>query len=133
MSFRILADIFVTNEDLTRQTGKTTALVEACKKIDGIFVTHSYEEAQMLKRKYPDVHITCPRIIKLRGERRPIIFDHYLLSMILANKLVNTTIHHQGTKYLEDQLKLIKAELANRYINGGELYIGVHTDEIQNI
>jgi len=120
--YKYLAEIYVANENLTRQTGKTTALIEACRKIGGIFVAHSSSQVNILKREYPDVDIISPSLFKLKGKHKPLIFDHYLLSLILSDKLC-TSIRHQGTIYLQKQLFLIKQELANRLLS--ELRIGV--------
>lgn len=113
MTYNSLAGIYINNDTTTRQTGKTTALIEACKKIGGIFVTHSYEEGRSLKKKYPDVNITAPRLIKLLGETRPIIFDHYLLSLILTNKYY-PSIDSLSTELLDKILEDVKKELLNR-------------------
>jgi len=120
MSLNALIDIYVLNEKLTRQTGKTTALIEACKKIGGIFVVYSHAHAQSLKQKYPDVHITTPSIFRLRGKYRPIIFDHYLLSLILLAKH-DSFVANKTTEQLERELKCIREELLNRIINNPEI------------
>lgn len=126
MSLNALADIYILNEEFTRQTGKTTVLIEACKKIGGIFVAHSYAQAQILKRKYPDVHITTPSIMRLRGENRPIIFDHYLLSLILMEKN-NSFVVNKATKQLEELLDRIKKELLDRIINNPQIGVRIES------
>jgi len=113
MSLKLYADLYCINESRTRQTGKTTALIEACRKIGGIFVAYSSGQANILKEKYPDVDITYLSERILRGTIKPIVFDHFLLELLLRD-ISRIRIHNLTTIHLERKLEEIKEELLSR-------------------
>lgn len=130
MNLERLTKIVIANENLCRQTGRTTALIEACRKINGVFICHSEEMASILRRRYPDVEIVSASYRRLIGNTKPIIIDHLLLYQIFSIfSEVNIISQSSKTKLL-DLIKQIKEELIRREISKGKLYIGVRKKEV---
>ncbi len=121
--YKLLAEMYTTNEPRTRQVGKTTALIQACKSINGIYITYYEDHARDLRGKFHNVDIISPYNPKLYGNIKPIVFDHYLLMMILTGAY-NYNISNESTENLEKINKSIKEELLNRKIS--ELKIGIN-------
>ncbi len=93
MHYEEFMRFYVMMENLVRQTGRTTALAEACKKIDGIFLATSVDQANWYKRKF-NVNSTVPTSKELIGTRKPIILDHYLLYCIFKDVLYEESRRH---------------------------------------
>lgn len=87
------------NENATRQTGKTTALKELCKKIDGVFITHS----DILAREHSGIIFTKTQ---LYGNTKPIVLDNHE-QYIIYNQALSRIV------YLESKLRQIKSILDN--------------------
>ena len=68
-------------DSVSRQSGKTTALVKACLEIDGIFICHDELMAKKLKRNNPGLRTcTLKNDNELRGSRNSVIFDHHVVA-----------------------------------------------------
>lgn len=88
MNIEELADIYDYLEDLTRQKGKTTALVEACLKINGKFIVHNYAIKKQLEKEFPELDVSTYFSEEIQGTSKPLIFDHFVLK-ILFDKIAN--------------------------------------------
>lgn len=58
-----------------RGAGKTTAMVEAVKKINGVLVVRNRDEAQRLRKAHGIMALTISEAEKSYGVTRPILFD----------------------------------------------------------
>ena len=78
-------EFFMALEQHNRQTGRTTALAKACQEIGGIFVVASESMKDILKKKFPDLHISVLNPTELIGTNKPVILDHCTWRQILNN------------------------------------------------
>lgn len=99
MNIKDKLQILINNENATRQTGKTTALKELCKKIDGIFVNHS---SFLIKENGGTVFSKT----KLIGTTCPIVLDNHAQYLVYVEAL-------NRIQYLELKLRKIKSILDN--------------------
>jgi len=106
-SMRDFLAIYIVHDRESRQTGRTTALLEAAKKIDAFFIVESVMKKRSIDYKKT---VTFYDITSLRGSRDPIIIDHYTLNIIFDNlfRYINN---------LEEKLENIKDILNKEFIN----------------
>jgi len=91
-----------------RQTGRTTALVEACLKIDGVYLTYCEDEKRRLKRKYPNLDVRVCRATYLVGNTKPMIFDHYAIMMLLDDERKAKIRYVKEIDELKAEIKRLK-------------------------
>jgi len=125
MKIDYLKEIFIENDSIIRQKGKTTALIEACKKINGIFITYSYDQAKALKSQHKGVDIVSPSNLRLIGNTKPMIFDHYLLRLMLTKGYVD--LKSKSTVELEKVFDLVKKELLYRTVELAKIGEGIES------
>jgi len=81
MSIIEILENYIILDENTRQKGKTTALREAATKIGAEFVCENDHKAKYFKGT------SMYNSQKLIGSNKPIIFDHYALSVLFKNIL----------------------------------------------
>jgi hypothetical protein len=82
------------NDDFCRQQGRTTALKEACEKINGQFVCANQEQAKIHNGKILSN--------KLVGLNKPIILDHYSQKLILSECLTRIISLERDIQSIKD-------------------------------
>lgn len=78
---------YITNDRDNRQRGRTTALAEATKKIDGILVTATEQMKKYYTKVFDCTTISIGELLRLYGQNKPIIFDHYALTVLFKDFL----------------------------------------------
>jgi len=124
MPYNRLIDILIANETRNRQKGRTTALIEMCRKIDGVFVAHSHAQYNVLRMNNMTVRFAYPSDLSLMGITQPIVLDHYLLYLVLLDRFNNSSLQYKATHQLKRELQQIREELMRREIEEGDLKIG---------
>lgn len=105
---------YIINEDRTRQLGKTTVLAEACKKIGGIFLTATADQARMYRQKFrvEAYHMGT----RLLGDTRPIIFDHLALQWLLRDLTSDFSKHKRYDEKINLYIVLEQIKKKNKKI-----------------
>jgi len=101
-------EFFMALEQHNRQTGRTTALAKACQEIGGIFVVANGTMKDILKRKFPDLHICLLSPTELVGNNKPVILDHCAWRQILNN--YSTESKQQRVEIQDLRRKILKVK-----------------------
>lgn len=114
MNFKQLIYLYCFNDKSNRQIGKTTEQIKMARKLDAVFVAHSEMQKQRLQREHPDVDIRAPLEPSLVGLSKPVVFDHYLLNLILSESY--DIKYKSELKELLSELKRIR-QIADNSLN----------------
>lgn len=87
-----------------RQTGRTTALANAARWINALFITLTEEQARMYKKKFPGLDAVSINSHSWIGRKAPVIFDHLVLERLFAGDTAEI-------KGLKDEIQMYKRQL----------------------
>lgn len=87
-----------------RQTGRTTALANAARWINALFITATEEQARMYKKKFPGLNAMSINSSRWRGMRAPVIFDHLVLEQSIFTDATDI-------RELKDEIQMYKRQL----------------------
>jgi hypothetical protein len=72
----------------TRGVGHTTAMLKGARfSKETLVIVHDEKLAGLLKRDYDCKYITLSNLVNLRGQRCPMVIDHYALTILLAGAI----------------------------------------------
>ena len=114
-----------------RRTGKTTAVAEWAKKMNGVVVCFSHEDAKRVQREFGVEAISVYETEKARWLRKPVIFDstateeierHYVGKIIHLEKEIRGLIEDnrvlKNENYFSDrEIETLKNELVESRVN----------------
>ena len=82
MSIELLKEVLKCSIN-QRQTGRTTALANAARWINAIYITLTEEQARIYMKLFPGLNAISIGSSKWIGMSAPVIFDHLVLERLL--------------------------------------------------
>ena len=113
-------NMIVRMEEENRQTGRTTALVKAAKKVpNSVFVTHNLHFAEHIKKEFDIETCSINNLSNLIGRDVVLFYDH-TIPMILAQdsnqkkevynsveELIQSILEHNSRYLITDDLNFV--------------------------
>lgn len=94
--------------DIPRQVGRTTALAEACKKINGVLVVHHSEEAKRVARDFCVKACILEELFRLRGVKVPAVLDSTAVMSLAFEHMREVEEYEKKLRQLEQQIEGVK-------------------------
>lgn len=101
-------DNLIMSGNMGRRIGKTTAIVEAAKKIGATIVCANKAHARMLKEDFK-IETVVP-YKEIRGTKGPYLYDHFAMEFIAHEAL-------REIEKLEKKVEKLKQDLLNEQRN----------------